>query len=95
MAGYEPLTIHADHINMTKFKQDNPDDPGYKLVEGQLLTWLDSDDNSTQPSAAAVAREAWAQAAANGSVTQGPVTASGNTINSGGNTIIGNSNMRR
>jgi hypothetical protein len=34
---YIPQTIHADHINMTKFKRN--DDNGYRKVAVQLKRW--------------------------------------------------------
>jgi hypothetical protein len=38
MDGYSQITIHADHMGMTKF--DHADHPGYVKVLGELQRWL-------------------------------------------------------
>src|SRR6186713_3280619 len=38
IAGYNRISIHADHRAMTKFNDDN--DPGYTSVRGTIHTWI-------------------------------------------------------
>ena len=37
MEGYSQVSIHADHMSMTKFADDNA--PGFKQVSGHIMRW--------------------------------------------------------
>ena len=80
---------------MTKFKND--DDDGYRLVEGQLLTWLDNATETKPDRAAEAVRKAWneTEGRKSGPISQGSVSVSGSSVISGRDSKIGNVVMRK
>ena len=79
---------------MTKFKSE--DDDGYRLVEGQLLTWLDTGAEAKPERAAEAVKKAWSETEGrkSGPVNQDSISVSGSTVFSGRDSKIGNFGMR-
>jgi len=75
---------------MTKFKSEDED--GYRLVEGQLLTWLDNAAEAKPERAAEAVKKAWneTEGRKSGPVNQDSVSVSGSTVVSGRDSKTGN-----
>jgi len=75
---------------MTKFEHENED--GYRLVEGQLLTWLDNAVETKPERAAEAVKKAWneTEGRKSGPISQGKVSVSGSSVVSGRDSNIGN-----
>jgi len=97
--GYTPYTIHADHVDMTKFPDDDPNNPGYKSVKTEIVMWarpVTKLSNAAagnpfaanqSPSAADAARESWTMGTKSGPINQGNNKFSKNNVTSGGGAV--------
>ena len=85
ISGKPHFSIHANHVNMTKFSERNDD--YYDLVEYQIERVADM-EAPLPPTAAEAARNAW------GSTQQGNNTITNAALESKGDINIGNFNAQ-